>query len=480
MDNNYDLQSVLSELLRREEEKKKNLLDTYNTNPDKLHLKQIDFHKSTKRIRWVFGGNRTGKTVSGAVEAVWYARGNHPYKRIKGATSGWVVSLTNEVQRDVAQKEILRWLNPDWIVGIGVRRGRSDDLENAVIDYIEIKNVFGSVSRIGFKSCDQGRAKFQGTSLDWIWFDEEPPEDIYRECQMRVLDTQGDIWGTMTPLMGLTWVYDEIYLNEIGNPEIRYWFYHWEDNPYLSGEEIEMLIQTLPEKEREARQYGKFMSGTSALFGDYKKATHVIAPMELSSDWKYYFACDYGMDMAAGLWFAVLPGKNVICYRELHVPNLLISEFSEMILDMEKFDPPGIRYQRFCPPDFRKKSHQNGETWIDTFFKCGIKFFETSNRREFGWSCVRELLRVVDGVAKLRIFDCCKTLILHMEKAQADPKNPNDIKDDTPSDHLITHILDALRYFCVSFYSAPKVKREELSRVQKYKRRLQKQNKLFG
>lgn len=474
MDNNYDLQSVLSELLRREEEKKKNLLDTYNTNPEKLHHKQIEFHKSEKRNRWNFGGNRTGKTVSGAVEAVWYARGNHPYKKIKGATSGWVVSLTNEVQRDVAQKEILRWLNPDWIVGIGVRRGRSDDLENAVIDYIEIKNVFGTTSRIGFKSCDQGRAKFQGTSLHWIWFDEEPPEDIYRECQMRVLDTRGDIWGTMTPLMGLTWVYDEIYLNKIQNPEIEHRFFAWEDNPFLSPEEIQMLIQSLPEKEREARQYGKFMSGTSSLFGDFRSDVHVIAPIELSSDWRYYFACDYGFDMSAALWFCVLPGRKVICYRELHIPNLLISEFSEMILEMEKFDPPGIRYTRFCPPDFRKRSHKDGETWIDTFFDNGIKLIETSNKREFGWSCVRELLRVIEGSPTMHIFDCCKILISHLEKAQADAKNPSDIKDDTESDHLITHILDALRYFCISFYAAPKAKKEQLTKVQKYKRRLEK------
>ena len=34
---------------------------------------------------------------------------------------------------------------------------------------------FGGISAIGFKSCDQGREKFQGASLDFVWFDEEPP-----------------------------------------------------------------------------------------------------------------------------------------------------------------------------------------------------------------------------------------------------------------------------------------------------------------
>ena len=60
----------------------------------KTHKKQMEFHACKKRNRWVFGGNRTGKTECGAVEAVWFARGIHPYRKIKGATKGWVVSLT--------------------------------------------------------------------------------------------------------------------------------------------------------------------------------------------------------------------------------------------------------------------------------------------------------------------------------------------------------------------------------------------------
>ena len=37
---------------------------------------------------------------------------------------------------------------------------------------------------------------------------------------MRTLDCQGYIWGTMTPLKGLTWVYNSIYLNKKNDPEV--------------------------------------------------------------------------------------------------------------------------------------------------------------------------------------------------------------------------------------------------------------------
>ena len=59
----------------------KNRLSNYNIG-QKVHIKQINFHKCNKKNRWVFGGNRTGKTECGAVEVVYLARGNHPYKKI--------------------------------------------------------------------------------------------------------------------------------------------------------------------------------------------------------------------------------------------------------------------------------------------------------------------------------------------------------------------------------------------------------------
>ena len=131
-------------------------------------------------------------------------------KQNKKNVAIWVVSLSTQVQRDVAQSKILHYLNKDWIKEIVMISGKKDSCEFGIIDSIIIKNVFGGLSKIGFKSCDQGREKFQGTSLDFVWFDEEPPLDIYLECRMRVLDKKGDIFGTMTPLKGLSWVYNYI------------------------------------------------------------------------------------------------------------------------------------------------------------------------------------------------------------------------------------------------------------------------------
>ena len=79
------IKSIDNELGRRKSEFR---LAFYNR--EKIHKKQIAFHKTDKKVRFVFGGNRSGKTECGAVEAIWRARGIHPYiKNREKWTGGW-------------------------------------------------------------------------------------------------------------------------------------------------------------------------------------------------------------------------------------------------------------------------------------------------------------------------------------------------------------------------------------------------------
>ena len=285
-----NLSKILREEKRREVENK---IDRYNTGEVK-HIKQLSFHKNTKKNRWVFGGNRSGKTECGAVETVWYARGIHPFKSNK-PRDGWVVSLSQQVQRDVAQGKILSYLKKGWIEDIVMSSGKKGSASSGIIDTIYVKNVFGGVSKIGFKSCDQGREKFQGTSLDYVWFDEEPPEDIYMECKMRVFDRCGEIFGTMTPLKGLTWVYNVIYLNEGNDEDIWYEQMEWDDNPYLNKKEIEKLSSVLSEDELNSRKYGNFTSGTGLVYNEFDENLNVIEPFDVPYDWYDKISIDPGL-----------------------------------------------------------------------------------------------------------------------------------------------------------------------------------------
>ena len=138
------MREILERILAIEAEQKRraenNFLAEYNSGETK-HLKQIAFHKCLKKNRWVFGGNRSGKTECGAVETVYMARGNHPYRENRKNTFGWVVSLSTQVQRDVAQAKVLHYLNPSWIADITMLSGKKESPEYGVIDLAPEKDT---------------------------------------------------------------------------------------------------------------------------------------------------------------------------------------------------------------------------------------------------------------------------------------------------------------------------------------------------
>ncbi|MBQ8792565.1 MAG: hypothetical protein IJZ62_03005, partial [Clostridia bacterium] len=65
----YKLNLVKNEIEKRQ---KWDNLAKYNSGKI-VHKKQMAFHRCDKKNRWVFGGNRSGKTECGAVETVWLA-----------------------------------------------------------------------------------------------------------------------------------------------------------------------------------------------------------------------------------------------------------------------------------------------------------------------------------------------------------------------------------------------------------------------
>ena len=96
---------------------------------------------------------------------------------------------------------------------------------------------------------------------------------------MRVIDRKGDVFGTMTPLKGLTYIHDEIYLNEGNSPEVWYEFFEWADNPFLSEEEAKEMTAGMSESELESRRYGRFRSNSGLVYPEFEENVHVVDPM---------------------------------------------------------------------------------------------------------------------------------------------------------------------------------------------------------
>lgn len=470
-----DLIKVVAELKRREN------LKIYNYNVGEVvHQKQIDFHKSPKRVRFVFGGNRTGKTECGAVECVYLARGIHPFRENKPKTDGWVVSLSTRVQKDVAQKKVLSYLDPKWIVGIVMSSGSQVNPENGIIERILVRNVSGEISTIGFKSVEEGRDKFQGASLDYVWFDEEPPESIYTECVMRVLDKKGDIFCTMTPLLGKTFVYDKIYLNLAGDSEVYYSFFSWEDNPFLSEDEIVRLKSVLSEEELETRQFGRFVINDGSLvYPEFDEFLNVVEPFSVPPEWQEIISIDPGLNNPLSVhWYAVDPYTgNIYVVAEHFEKGRAVDYHADMILKIS--ERLGWKKNCFGGVDALIDSAANQTTLnnpksvTELFRECGIYVNPKVNKELFsGINRVKRLLKDANGNRKLFIFKNCPNMIREFKNYRWGNADVPIKSDD--------HALDELRYFVnrhIQFH--PEL--EPKSEIQKDKERLAKKvNPLYS
>lgn len=459
----YKLILVEKELERRT---KNDFLSKYNKG-EKVHKKQLEFHKCPKKNRWVFGGNRSGKTECGAVETVWLARGIHPYKENK-PISCWVVSLSKQVQRDVAQSKILHYLRKDYIEQIVMSSGKQGSADYGIIDFILVKNVFGSFSKIGFKSCDQGREKFQGSSLDFVWFDEEPPYDIYQECRMRVMDRQGFIFGTMTPLKGLTWVYNEIYLNTNNDNEVWHTEMEWADNPYLDNNEIEQMTKTLSSEELQSRRYGKFMQCGGMVYNEFDENIHVIDPFEVPYEWYDNISIDPGLNNPLSAhWYARDFDGNVYVIAEHFDKGKDVYFHAERIKEISKklnWHFCNGKLTALIDSAANQRTLASSKNVVELFYENDILVNSKVNKDMFsGINVVKRYLKDGEGKAHLFIFKNCVNLIKEIKSYWWGDNDLPIKKDD--------HCLDEMRYYLMSITDREKIKKEK-SLVQKDKEKL--------
>lgn len=173
--------------------------------------------------RCMMAANRVGKTWGvGGYETALHLTGLYPDwwpgRRFDDPVQAWVAGDTRTTTRDIVQVALL---------GVGAEGG-SGEIGTGLIpgdkligkptpmpgvpgafDTVLVRHASGGRSVLQFKSYDQGRRTFQGTKKDLIWFDEEPPVQVYEEAMLRLTATDGVsenglMLCTFTPLLGLS------------------------------------------------------------------------------------------------------------------------------------------------------------------------------------------------------------------------------------------------------------------------------------
>lgn len=300
----------------------------------KPHSLQEKLHRNTSKEKLFIGGNRSGKSVFGATETVMWLTGLHPYRKDIPIppVRGRAVSVDiEEGIKKISFPEVRRWLPVSFL-----KNGSWEDSYDKLARTLTLTNG----SFLEFMSYEQDVGKFAGTSRHFTWFDEEPPEDIFNECLMRLIDTDGSYWITMTPLIELTWVKDKIYDQwREGDESIYVVEIDTIENPHISLHALDRITRGLSVEEKEARRSGTFITHTGLVYGGSFKPEPADEGGNVVEDileddfeiyrqqWGHFVCMDHGFANPTVFLFCCFDNDGrIIVYDELYEVQHIVRE----------------------------------------------------------------------------------------------------------------------------------------------------------
>lgn len=339
------------------------------------HEKQCQFHKSYLMEKLFIGGNRSGKTVGNVIECIWRITKTHPFRpdlnEIEGEIRGRLVCVSFV---DGLEKIILP-LFKKWMPKKFLKQRSWDKSYNKYLRTLTLE----AGSFIEFMSYDQELEKFAGTSRHFVSFDEEPPRSVWEECLMRLIDTDGDWWISMTPVEGLTWVYDTIYQPwvEGQRDETLVLQVSMDDNPHLNeSAKAKILKNIVDDSDRQARKEGSFVEIKGLVYKSFDKNVHGRREFQLTRDMRIYTSLDTGWrHPAAWLWHAVSPDGRITTFHEIVESERTVESLAEEVHNYEKatLEPLGlVAYVRTGDPAMLQTKEHVGTSIIMEYAKHGI------------------------------------------------------------------------------------------------------------
>lgn len=419
----------------------------------KPYPKQIEFFKAREKYVAYGGARGGGKSWAARIKAVLLALNN------PGIQILLLRRTLNELRENhtTPLQKLLRTKQPD-----------------RVANYKDQEKVFEfeNTSRIKLGYCDNENdvLQYQGQAYDVIFMEEATQFTEFQfQCLTESNRSSGLCLSPFRPRMYFTcnpggvghgWVkrlfIDKDYQGKERPEDYRFIQSLVYENEYLMENDPDYVrtLENLPEDRRKAMLYGDWDIFEGQYFGEFRRDIHVIEPFEIPETWDRYISFDYGLDMFAVLFHAVDTQGNDYVYKEIHESNLIISDAAKKLKEHKEYK--NARYI-YAPPDLWNRRNDTGKSAAEIFYENGIELTKCSADRVDGWYSVKEWIKPYTTqdeqtgeeikTSNLKIFSNCLNLIRCLPAVQHDDKNPNDVATEP---HELTHITDALRYFCVS------------------------------
>ncbi len=355
-------------------------------------------------------GNQVGKSTTAAYAVAVHATGLYPDwwqgRKFNGPTRGWVASESSVSTRDVAQALLCGPPGNDEAFGTGfiprsmlLKPALSHGASGA-FDNIPVRHVNGGISTIGFKSYEMAPGKFQSATLDWIWLDEEPPQEILVECLARLIATSGLLMVTFTPLYGTGRI---VPFFRQSNPQRSLTRASMDDAKHLQDpEKREAILNTFPSYQRGARLRGEPLLGSGAVFEGVDLES-LLEPLQIrqshfgpgrlevydprygtvnTETWRFLFGLDFGINEDHAFGCVLIghePEMDVIhILEELKLVNMIPAQHAAAMKRI------GANVKASWPHDGNSRDRGSGEQLAAIYKREGLLMNSTHAQFESG------------------------------------------------------------------------------------------------
>lgn len=445
--------------------------DHINFKQYKPNPKQLAFHATglIAKERAIFAGNRVGKSICNSAEWGMHVTGIYPewwngyvYDR---PINIWVAGVTNAETYQSLKKYYVGDLGVEGFIhsSLIVRKEPQKHL-------YYIQHSSGGISKLRFKSYEQGEDAWQAETLDGVHMDEEPPYKIYSEAITRTASTSpghhGMITLSMTPLKGVTSIMlkymqttimddkgEEIETRNVAPEELVnskiYVLASHEDATHMSKEEKKRLYDSYSPHEREARTKGIPSLGSGLIYPVHESKL-LVSPFEIPEHWPRCFGMDFGWHNTAAVFMAHDQDNDVVyLYGEYLAGHLTPQHHAFQLVKQGADWMPGA-YDHAG----EGSGQVDGANVVDLYQQAGIRNWIPADKRSVNKGIYTVLQRMETD--KLKIFN---TLTKTMTELRMYARDDNG-KVKKGNDHL----LDAARYGIVTALPIARVKSSTLNK----------------
>lgn len=416
-----DLRNKLSELVDVEDKAGTDKWFVPNTPFSIEHypMHKLWFDASSKFRECVFlSANRVGKSQAGGCAVSYHATGKYPSwwngRRFDHPVDIWVAGKDKTTTRDTIQQILLGGINE---VGTGTipatcidRTWSMQGVPNG-IELARVKHVSGGYSNITFKSFDRGVDSFFGTARHVVWLDEECPEDVYNECLLRTMTTNGIVLSTFTPLKGLTALVVHLASTGVFLSGDRFVEQQtetaasraivmatWNDVPHLTPESKAQILDATPVYLRKARSEGVPTIGEGTIYPVVRSDVE-CDPFMIPDHYERWYGMDVGWNFTAVLFFARDPDSGII-----YVTNEYKGQRAEPLIHAEAVKGIAGNWMiGAIDPASHNRSQVDGQKLYNIYRQYGLSLVLANNAVESGIATCWELL----STGRLKVFKHC-------------------------------------------------------------------------